>query len=274
MAARTRVELVHYEGRVEHWLRFGRHVEEEVLDRRRRVLSFDTDQVFAFVRWASNDYGTAVSRIGETGCRGQSVPMDKLDEAVIQHIEWRLLDPRRLEALMNELLERRHQWAESRRTHVAEMRRRASEAEARLHRLYQLIESGAASPSEPVLAGRLAELNATRDQAHADADRAEATMEKADSAVTPETLRAFALAARKRLRNEDGTYRRDHLRALAQRVEVEGDAVRIMGSKTELLRTLIACAGVGSAEFRVRGLIPKWRPIADEAENYVHSVAL
>ena len=63
MTARTRVELMHYEGRIEHWLRFGRHVEEEMLDRRRRVLSFDTGQVFAFVRWASNDYGTAVSRI-------------------------------------------------------------------------------------------------------------------------------------------------------------------------------------------------------------------
>lgn len=32
-----------------------------------------------------------------------------LDEAVIQRIEWRLI-----EALMNELLERRHEWAESR----------------------------------------------------------------------------------------------------------------------------------------------------------------
>jgi len=63
MSARTHVELVHYEGRIEHWLRFGRHAEEEILDRRRRVLSFDADQVFAFVRWASNDYGTAISRI-------------------------------------------------------------------------------------------------------------------------------------------------------------------------------------------------------------------
>lgn len=34
--------------------------------------------------------------------------------------------------------------------------------------LYQLVEIGASDPSEPVLAGRLAELNAIRDQAHAD----------------------------------------------------------------------------------------------------------
>lgn len=63
MSARTRVELLHLEGRIERWIRFGQHVEEELLDRRRRALWFDAGQVFGFVRWASNDYGTAVSRI-------------------------------------------------------------------------------------------------------------------------------------------------------------------------------------------------------------------
>lgn len=63
MSARTHVELVHYADRIEHWIRFGRYAEEVILDRRRRVLEFVPGQVFAFVRWASNEYGTAVSRI-------------------------------------------------------------------------------------------------------------------------------------------------------------------------------------------------------------------
>lgn len=63
MTGRTRVELLHLEGRIERWIRFGRHVEEEILDRRRRALWFAPGAVFAFVRWAANDYGTAVSRI-------------------------------------------------------------------------------------------------------------------------------------------------------------------------------------------------------------------
>lgn len=63
MTALTEVELLHLEGRIERWVRFGRHVGERILDRRRRVLSFAPDTVFAFVRWAANDYGTAVSRI-------------------------------------------------------------------------------------------------------------------------------------------------------------------------------------------------------------------
>jgi Protein of unknown function (DUF2840) len=62
-AALTHVELTWVENRIEHWIRFGRDVEETILDRRRRVLSFAPNTVFAFVRWAANDFGTVVSRI-------------------------------------------------------------------------------------------------------------------------------------------------------------------------------------------------------------------
>ena len=53
--ALTAVELTWLEKRVEHWIRFGRDVAETIIDRRRRVLSFAPNTIFAFVRWASND---------------------------------------------------------------------------------------------------------------------------------------------------------------------------------------------------------------------------
>jgi hypothetical protein len=59
----TRVELTWLEGRIEHWIRFGRDCGETILDRRQRVLSFAPGSVFGFVRWASNDFGTIISRI-------------------------------------------------------------------------------------------------------------------------------------------------------------------------------------------------------------------
>ena len=63
MTALTEVELIHLEGKVERWIRFGREASGRILDRRRRVLAFAPGSLFAFVRWASNDYGTTVSRI-------------------------------------------------------------------------------------------------------------------------------------------------------------------------------------------------------------------
>lgn len=62
-AALTHVELTWREKQIEHWIRFGRDVEETILDRRRRAVGFAPNTVFAFVRWAANDFGTIVSRI-------------------------------------------------------------------------------------------------------------------------------------------------------------------------------------------------------------------
>ena len=46
----TRVELTWLEGRIEHWIRFGHEVGVTILDRRRRVVRFAPNSVFAFVR--------------------------------------------------------------------------------------------------------------------------------------------------------------------------------------------------------------------------------
>lgn len=59
----TEVELTHIPGKIERWIRFGRYQTEQIVDRRRRVLAFARGEVFAFVRWASNDYGTVQSRL-------------------------------------------------------------------------------------------------------------------------------------------------------------------------------------------------------------------
>jgi DNA-binding transcriptional LysR family regulator len=95
------------------------------------------------------------------------------------------------------------------------------EAEPRPKRLYDAIEAGVADLDDPALQDRVAGLKATRDQAQADALRAQAMLESAPHrAVTPQMLRQFANAARKRMRADGGGYRRDHLRLLAQRCAV------------------------------------------------------
>src|SRR3984885_15422299 len=70
------------------------------------------------------------------------------------------------------------------------------------------------------------------------------------------------------MRIEGGGYRRDHLRALAQRVEVADAEVRIMGSKSDLLRTLAAAAGGKSPIVGVRSSVLKWRPVRDSNSCY------
>jgi hypothetical protein len=59
----TLVELTWIEKTIENWIRFGRDIHDQLLSRRRRVMGFAPNSVFAFVRWAANDFGTVISRI-------------------------------------------------------------------------------------------------------------------------------------------------------------------------------------------------------------------
>jgi site-specific DNA recombinase len=192
--------------------------------------------------------------------------MDKLDTIVAE----RLLQPERLEEILTTVLDRRQERAERRREHIAELNKRAAETDLRLKRLYDAIESGVADLDDPALKERIAGLKAIRDQAQADAERAQTMFESSSQqAITPAMVRTFARMARVRMRLQGGGYRRDHLRALAQRVEVADKEVRIMGSKSDLLRTLAAASGAKPATPGVRdsevagreGLEPPTRPL-------------
>jgi len=187
-----------------------------------------------------------------------TVPMEKLDDLVAKNLEDELLQPDRLETILSAVLDRRQEQTTRKRAHVAELNKRATESELRLKRLYDAIENGIADVDDADLKERIATLKATRDQAKADAERVTASLSaEGRKAVAPDMLAKFATVARKRMRNENGGYRRDHLRALAQRVEVAPDEVRILGSKANLLQALI----VGAAETKpgaVPSFVPKW----------------
>ena len=209
------------------------------------------------------------ARQGETGCKGRAIPMDKLDRIVVSHIEERLLDPERIEDVLASLLDRRQESVERRGQHIAELNQRAAEADMRLKRLYEAIEAGSLDPAESALGERIAGLTAIRDQARADAVRTEAMLKSsAHKGLTGAAVRELASEARTGLRLEKGGYRRDHVRAFAQHVEVADDAIYINGSKNTLLRTLIATKGGKSAGIGVPGFIPKWRRERDSNPRY------
>jgi len=55
---------------------------------------------------------------------------------------------------------------------------------------------------------------------------------------------------------------------------VDAKEVRIMGSKSVLLCTLVAASSAKAAGFGVPSSVPKWRASVDETENYVSAGTL
>lgn len=185
-------------------------------------------------------------------------------EPVLARSTKRLLQPERLEEILATGLDRRQERTERRREHVAELNKRAAETELRLKRLYDAIESGIADLDDPDLKERIAGLKAIRDQAQIDAERTHAMLESpSQQAITPAMVHRFARTARELIRIAAGGYHRDHLRALAQRVEVADKEVRIMGSKSDRLRTLVAASSVKPATAGVRSSVLKRRREGD-----------
>ena len=200
------------------------------------------------------------ARQGKTGCEGRSIPTDRLDQLVANHLEDRPLQPERLETILASVLDRRQERTERRREHLAELHKRVTETDQRLNRLFDAIESGVADLHAPGLKERISGLKSIREHASADADRAQAALDHAgNQAVSPDMVRTFARAARQRIRLDSGGYRRDHLRALAERVEAADTEVRTMGSKSELVRTLVAASGGKSGAVGAQSSVLKWR---------------
>jgi len=74
----TLVHLTWEDGRIEHRIRFGRPIYQRTIDRRSRVVGFAPNSVFAFVRWASGNHGTVVSRIDIVRAIGRGEPFQTL----------------------------------------------------------------------------------------------------------------------------------------------------------------------------------------------------
>lgn len=87
----TLVELT-WRRRVEYWIRFGNQTYERLLDRHRRLVGFAPHTVFAFIRWAANDYGTVLSRLDivsavQRGERFQTLPFVRPGGDILLKVE-------------------------------------------------------------------------------------------------------------------------------------------------------------------------------------------
>lgn len=184
------------------------------------------------------------ARQGPIGCKGVSLRMEKLDDVAISFLESELLDPERLEPLIAPLLFHRDAWADRRRTHVAELRERAADAETKLRRLYEAVENGVLVASDRMFRERVAELGAIRDQAEADAERIAGMVDRTGPTVTAQDLHRMAEDIRAKLRNSEGGARRALVRSLLQRVEVADKyEARALGSREVLLKALAIASG-------------------------------
>lgn len=191
---------------------------------------------------------------GPAVCKGRHVPQAKLDDLVLTNVKDTLLEPERLEGILQHLVQRRA----GRAAEVAH-RRQALQAQInqtsdKLARLYRAIEEGVVELDED-LKMRVQALKDERDLARVALKRIEnQTADRTE--ITPERIASFAALMRDRLDNGDIQARKSYLRSVISRIEVDDHVVRIIGEKAALEDVI---AERVNRTGNVRGFVRKWR---------------
>lgn len=100
---------------------------------------------------------------GKAACKGRSVPMAKLDDAVTAKLVEDLLTPARVGNLLAKLMERQTARETDHTQRLTALWAKLAESERRLGRLYEIIENGKADPSDPTLKEQIAAVKTERD---------------------------------------------------------------------------------------------------------------
>ena len=198
------------------------------------------------------------SRKGKTACQGRSIPMQKLDDLVTEHLSERLFHPERLTAILAFVAARRSEKALDVDRRVTALQTEVSEAEEKLKRLYKMVEEGV-TDLDDILRDRLASLKLDRDRAKIALDRIKAQT-AAPTAFDSEAIERFGRAMRENIASGDIPFRKAYIQSVVDRIEVDDGIVRIIGDKSTLEQ---AIAGKAVASGGVRRCVPKWRSLGD-----------
>jgi site-specific DNA recombinase len=196
---------------------------------------------------------SSAMRIGETACKGRSIPMDKLDQLVTEHVADRILVPDRLEALLQSVADRRLKTDAEVQAHIETLRREAGNAEDKLRRLYKLVAEGL-TDLDDLLKEQIAKLKADRDKALSALERI--ASQGPSARLDADKIARFGILMREKITEGEIPFRKAYLRSLIEAVEVDDKIIRIHGSKRILERAVLADQARHPG---VRSFVRDWR---------------
>jgi DNA invertase Pin-like site-specific DNA recombinase len=208
---------------------------------------------------------------GTMSCEGIRMPMSKLDDIVIGEMSRRVLQPDRLQAMLESYTRDALSREDHNRERLRQLRHDLKEAEAGLVRLLELVEAGVMDAADASLRERLINLRFRRDELSKDTIDLQKRLASAEPIITPEKVGRLAILLRDKLHDGSPELRQAYARLLLSEVSVTREEIRISGSKAILART--AADGLGKAAPAVLSFVRDWRTRRD-SNSYALSVSL
>ncbi len=183
-------------------------------------------------------------------CRCPNVRREKLDEAVLNAVEKRILGKGRLKQLLSDVLELTDQKRQQLEQELTQANTERTRRRTAIDRLLGLIEEGVMKANDPEFANRLSENRTAVASLSARIEVLESQLARGSRKITPEILEKFSQQLRDKLHDEDSTLRSAYLRMLVSRVEVSDKRIVISGPKSALER------GLAKGLPRLEGSVP------------------
>ncbi|GLV20995.1 recombinase RecB [Sphingobium sp. TomMM35A] len=175
------------------------------------------------------------SKAGLTQCAGRRVRMEALDDIVVGAVAEHVLEPTRLNALLQSWIDRSEDAQASRREQLKRLRTRLTMLDGESANVIKLVRSGVCAPDNPQVATELGNIAAQKRSVSIDIEALERQLADGARRITPAVLDSFSALMAAKLR-EKGNVRREYMRLLVGRVEVGKRIIRIIGSKNALSR--------------------------------------
>ncbi|CAA6606404.1 Resolvase domain [Rhodospirillaceae bacterium LM-1] len=201
---------------------------------------------------------TTKSGKGVDLCPSVAIPVDKLDQLVLDALAGQVLTVERLKAIVTTLKERERENAEKTDEKQAALRRELADIETGQARLYDAVEKGLI-PMDGTLAERAQKLKGRREALLIEISTNRTRQALPLDKITPRRIEVFGRALKNRLLDGKNGLGKAYLRLMVDEIRIEGKTARIRGSEEGLIRTAL-WSETGEP---VPRSIPLWRPLGD-----------
>ena len=180
-----------------------------------------------------------VRRKKDRSCGGNNVSMEQVDDAVVNVLEKRLLDPDRLERLLAQLLERSAGADAKRKRDIVTMRNERTAAEGAIQRLFESIETGLVDPKDKDLKKRLAGHQARRAALDEEINLLERQCGDKHDRIDSDTISIFAASLKRKLTDPDNpALRKSYVQAFVSEVVMTKERLTVRGPVASLVQAV------------------------------------
>jgi DNA invertase Pin-like site-specific DNA recombinase len=194
---------------------------------------------------------------GAFACDGFRMPMDRLDDIVVSEVTRSILEPDRLQVLLERYLKTAERRDADDRQRLAELRQAHKDAEAGISRLLDLVTKGLMDAEDPSLREKLPALKFRRDELAREVADLQRRITVDEPTITPEKVQRVAMLLKDKLQHGPAELRQAYARLVIGEVSVDDKEIHISGSKAVLAR--YATEPPGDTAPPVLSYVQEWR---------------